>query len=522
MEAITSHAKESVMPGPSATRRRFLETASVSSATVLAGSWSLLAGLPPVSADEATLSPKLVPFDDHIEPLVQLIEDTPREKLLEEVATRIRRGRSYREVLAALLLAGIRNVQPRPSVGFKFHCVLVVNACHLASLSGPDEDRWLPIFWALDYFKSSQADEVRRGGWRMKPVNEAAVPNGQQARKLFISAMDQWDVEQADAATAGIVRHLGATEVFQLLATYAARDYRSIGHKAIFLANAWRTLQVIGWQFAEPILRSLTFALLNHGGEANPAKSDHPADRPWRDNGELLAQLPASWRDGQLDNAIPPLLFEAFRAGTPQTASQVAVDALSRGVSPQSVWDGVFVGAGELLMRQPGIIGLHGLTTANAMHYLYRNVANDALRRRLLLQACAFNPMFRESAKGRGQLAKRTIEELSPQAPSATDTEALAEITQAITSDRPRAAAKLYGFLDNGGSYHDFLTEARRLLFAKGRDAHDYKFTSAVLEDASHVSPGWRNQFVALSVFNLKGATHPDNSLVKRARAALS
>jgi hypothetical protein len=34
-------------------------------------------------------------------------------------------------VLAALLLAGVRNIQPRP-VGFKFHAVLVVNSAHLA------------------------------------------------------------------------------------------------------------------------------------------------------------------------------------------------------------------------------------------------------------------------------------------------------------------------------------------------------------------------------------------------------
>ena len=75
---------------------------------------------------------------------------------LEEVGDRIKRGLSYRELLAALLLAGVRNVQPRPQVGFKFHAVLVVNSAHLASLASPAEDRWLPIFWALDHFKSAQ------------------------------------------------------------------------------------------------------------------------------------------------------------------------------------------------------------------------------------------------------------------------------------------------------------------------------------------------------------------------------
>ena len=78
----------------------------------------ILSGLPRVSAEEAKPDPKIVRLSDEIEPLVRLVEDTPREKLLEEVAAKIKKGTSYREVVAALLLAGVRNVQPRPSVGF--------------------------------------------------------------------------------------------------------------------------------------------------------------------------------------------------------------------------------------------------------------------------------------------------------------------------------------------------------------------------------------------------------------------
>ena len=100
------------------------------------------------------------------------------------------------------LLAGVRNVQPRPSVGHKFHAVLVVNSAHLASLASPDTDRWLPIFWALDYFKSSQAQDVREGNWTMGPVDESAVPPARKAREAFAAAMDDWDEAAADAAVA--------------------------------------------------------------------------------------------------------------------------------------------------------------------------------------------------------------------------------------------------------------------------------------------------------------------------------
>src|SRR5207247_8392003 len=63
-----------------------------------------------------------------------------------------------------------------------------------------------------------------------------------------------------------------------------ARDFREIGHKAIYVANSFRTLEAIGWQHAEPVLRSLAMALLDRGSDTNPAKANLPADRPFRRN----------------------------------------------------------------------------------------------------------------------------------------------------------------------------------------------------------------------------------------------
>ena len=173
---------------------------------------SFLAGLPPVLAADLQPLPEAVPLRPEIEPLVRLLEDTPRNRLLEEVAVRVRGGLTYRELLAALLLAGVRNVQPRPSVGFKFHAVLVVNSVHLAAMASPETERWLPLFWALDYFKDSQARDVQEGNWTMRPVDESAVPAADKARAAFVAAMDQWDEPAADAAVAGLARTAPAKE----------------------------------------------------------------------------------------------------------------------------------------------------------------------------------------------------------------------------------------------------------------------------------------------------------------------
>src|SRR5438094_206524 len=173
------------------TRRHFLKTAAGTGALLGLGDLGFLSQLRPVSAAEAKLEPDMVRFNPEIEPLVRFLEDTPRERLLEEVAARIKRGLSYRDLLAALLLAGVRNIQPRP-VGFKFHAVLVVNSAHLASLGSPDSDRWLPIFWALDHFKSSQAADERAGDWTVGPVRESAVAPTHKAKAAFIDAMENW------------------------------------------------------------------------------------------------------------------------------------------------------------------------------------------------------------------------------------------------------------------------------------------------------------------------------------------
>ena len=118
-------------------RRNFIGRSAAAGVAAAVGDLAFLSQLPRVSAAEAKLPAKLVQLHPDIEGLVRLLETTSRDRVLEEVASRIKRGTSYREVLAALQLAGVRNIQPRP-VGFKFHAVLVVNSAHIASLASPD------------------------------------------------------------------------------------------------------------------------------------------------------------------------------------------------------------------------------------------------------------------------------------------------------------------------------------------------------------------------------------------------
>jgi hypothetical protein len=482
------------------------------------GGLDLLSRLRPVSAQEATPHPGGVRLDHGVEPLVRLLEDTPRERVLEEVATRLRRGLSYRELLAALLLAGVRNIQPRP-VGFKFHAVLVVNSAHLASLASSDADRWLPLFWAIDQFKSSQMADEREGDWVMRPVDEASVPSGEKSRAALIQALDRWDEPAADAAIVGLVRSAGANEIFDLLCRYGSRDFRDIGHKAIYVANSFRTLEVIGWHHAEPVLRSLVYALLDRSGAAeNPADADLPADRPFRSNLPRAGEIRTDWTSGGRDAHAATILLESLRTGAPDDASAAVVELLGRGVGPASMFDALLSASGELMMRDPGIVSLHAGTFTNAVHYSWRRCGDDATRRMLLLQNASFLPLFRGAPKTSGT----PIDELEPIAPQADGSGALGEIFAEIGHDRSKAAAKTLGWLQASADPGAFAAEARRLIFLKGTNAHDYKFSSAVLEDFHTMAPEWRDRFLASSVFYLRGTSDPDSPLAGRIRAALN
>jgi hypothetical protein len=494
-------------------RRVFLQSGA--GALLGCNELGFLTSLPPVSAAQARVDPGIVRFDPAIEPLVRVLEETPRDQLLEEIGARIRKGLTYRECLAALLLAGIRNVQPRPAVGFKFHAVMVVHSAHLVAQASPDADRWLPLFWALDHFKDSQADDAREGDWTMQAVNAKSVPTKNQSVRAFTTAMDQWDESAADAAAVGLARDLSSQEAFEIFARYAARDMRSIGHKAIYVANAWRTLETIGWQHSEPVLRSLAYALLAREG-SDPLRGDERVDRPWRRNQRLAAGLRPDWRVGKNDAGATVEMLASLREGTEDATADRVVDLIQRGIAPQSIWDGMMCGAAEILMRNPGVVPLHAVTTTNAIRYIYERSQNDETRRMLLLQNASFLPFLRGSRSG------ARIDQLTATEPAASGDQAVSTILAAIGRDNPSAASQVLGYLARNPTPKPLVDAANRLVFLKGNDSHDYKFSAAVLEDYGHLSPSWRDRYLAASVFWLSGSGSPDNALVQRARRAIA
>ena len=254
---------------------------------------------------------------------------------------------------------------------------------------------------------------------------------------------------------------------------------------------------------------------MEHEGD-NPSKRDGAEDRPGRRTRSWRGRSPSEWRDGKTDDAAVTDMLAALRQANPDTAADKVVELLNNGIAPQSVWDAMFAGANELLMRAPGIRSLHAVTTTNALHYAFKTSASDETRRWLLLQNASYIPLFRGDP-GNGV----EIDKFEPVAPQAGGAQALEEIFASVSKDNNAAAAKALAHLKAPEKASPSAPPPAVSSISK---APTPTITSSVPPRSKITLTSRRNGATAsspASVFWFKGSSGPDSSLVERTRAAL-
>ena len=298
-------------------------------------------------------------------------------------------------------------------------------------------------------------------------------------------------------------------QLSEVLFRYGIRDLRAIGHKAIAVQNVHRLLPLVGLEYTPAVLRSLAAALQNHGHDPNPATSDLPSDRTWREFQAMLGEIPKTWKQGRRDDAARNELVRTLREVSELDAGQAVIDLLKHGVSTDSIWEGLFATAAELVLRRPTVVPVHAQTSANAFHYVFRHARAETTQLLALLQSAAFMPAFQRRV--RNTRPDLRVDELEPLAVSGNGAEALREAFSELPHDRTSGARKALHYLQHGGSADRFVASARRQLARNGRQSHDYKFTEAALENHREMSPtAWRDRILSASMAYFIGpATAP-------------
>src|SRR3712207_4946048 len=95
----------------SCSRRDFVTGALAAGTLAGVGDFAFLDRLAPVAAADVKLPAGKVQLSADVEPLVRLIEDQPRDRVLDAVADQMRKGAGYQDLLAAVFLAGVRGIK---------------------------------------------------------------------------------------------------------------------------------------------------------------------------------------------------------------------------------------------------------------------------------------------------------------------------------------------------------------------------------------------------------------------------
>lgn len=436
--------------------------------------------------------------------LSDFLIENDRDAVLARIAAFAGQGWTRDELLGAIFLAGLREVNPDPC-GFKFHCVMVSHSAALLADTAPAAEALLPVLFNASDFKHSQERDRREGDFRLVAAPEPQAGTLDELVDALRLGLEDWSADACDRAATGAARHVTEATVldrlFDGLWVHGMRDFHNLGHKIIFVAQTYRMLRRLPRPaLAEPALRSLCKALLIGGGEE--ARIGSPQSH-------ALAREPKkAWRgDAASDPEHAIEVLRILRSVKQGEGGAAIAELLEDGASPAAVWDGYRLFAAEQHLHAPGLLAVHPLTTINASRFAAERALDPVKRRFLLLQTAEWQVAYRRSFTD-GKPAGLAIDALEPG--DAIGAERLLEtksrleaVPQALrVAKHPRGARSLMSALSS---------RVRR----KGDEHHYHKYIAAVDEERGLMHPALAPHLLAASVCYVPGPSARDTDFAR-------
>jgi len=511
-----------MIPG---SRRGFLK-ASIGASLV--ADFDFLLPVAQAAGADVDLDPDLIRFGPDIDPLVRLIQRTPRDECIGVFVHQLRTGLSYRRFLAALFLAAAETGD--------MHQLAQVYSAHRTSLESRMQERLVPLFWALDRIKRSHESDDAAQYYLRQLMGTLPHPNS--AEGALRSAIAATDPVGAELAAVQLSRTQGARHAMNCLWEYARRNLAgTLGHFPIGVAKAWRTLNAVGWNHAEAPLRYLATEV-----------SRFPGDRTYAPNlarvKKWLPQLPNDWPSGHGSNEATMQIYDLLRSAETDAACDVICETLAGGQAKAgAMWDAITLAASDTIFRYSvggNVIGgnlVHAVTSTNSLRFGFETIRKPEARLLHLLQAAAVTgDYFVRQAKDERRLRRMNLiddldrteptpaisfRDVFDMLPPKSDAREQKDPAEREASD---AASRLaFTLLRGSSSRREFVQTARGFLLSKAsEDPHDVKYPAALFEDATLVSPKWRPYVLASSVHALHGSQSQDSRVLTLTKAALA
>jgi hypothetical protein len=359
------------------------------------GKGMLIASVGPAVAADLGLSrglaaegPDRLSFGDR-EPLVDLMEDTPADKLLPLLTEKLQKGTDLAALITAAALANARTFGGEDYTGY--HAFMALVPALAMAREMPEGRKPLPVLKVL-YRNTHRMQEF--GGKKkevLHPIAAAELPKDRPGGEVVRDAVRKKDMKAAEGTFAALAKKGPVGEAYNHL-QFSIQDEVDV-HRVVLAWRAWAVLDLAGKEHAHTLLRqSVHFCVKEgHGGD----KTLQTALTKLFDQHKLLSR---PLGDKKAEDAWIDRLAQTIYGSGRTRAAEAAAAALAEGFAPEAVGEAISLAANRLVLCDPGrtkqqaspgkpegsvhgaSVGVHASDSANA----WRNIARVTDKRNTL------------------------------------------------------------------------------------------------------------------------------------------
>jgi len=323
-----------------------------------------------------------VRFPDHIEPLVQFVEETTPDHIVAETHEKLVAGTPVKDMLLASALAVVRSSDLPPGHhGGPLHPLCGLHAVRHISTRLPGEYAFMPVIQNVAV-ANKHIHSPAMGPYVLadaKPVSEKDDVEATAA--AFRTAWSRGVYNACDHYFLYLLEKLSPMQVLELLLEVGVPKNQLDDHYFLFPVFTWRALEYFGWDYTKYIGRAPVRYITRPTNPAMMIDVDNLIKKY-----ELLERdLRVKTGDDETE-AITRLADQMGRCSDFTEIPEMLAQALGDGLSLEGAGEGLSVGGSTLFLRSltGNPMDVHINTGANTRRYLLRQ---PELSRRIKLQA---------------------------------------------------------------------------------------------------------------------------------------
>jgi len=346
--------------------------------------------------------PNRVQFSDTIEPLVQFIEETPPEEILDRTLDKLRAGVPTQTMLTASAFAVTRSTEmPVGHHGGPLHPLAGLYAVSnlIDRLEG--EQRFVPVLQHVA-LTNKHIHHPAMGPYQLLDFAPLDAGGVEGTKAAFLMAVNRGEVNQADHLFQWLWRNAPPIEAFDLLMSVAIPKNFNDDHYFMFPGTMWRNIHTGVLDQADlpllmrPVVRFVTRLPV---APPNPIPSPLPAIEELIAEHKLLDRIYRQ-RSGDDETAVIGELGEAIgRIDVFADIPVLMAKALAGGLSLDGAGEALSIGAAGLFLRSlcgnPMDVHLH--TSVNLRRYLLKLDGLSLHNKLLLLLTWQSGPEIRST-----------------------------------------------------------------------------------------------------------------------------